>query len=177
MHDPLQPTCWAGMQAMGTLLGTMFGFISAALLTPIHGGEREEGVPAAPGVIIGSSLGVLAAHSAGDGNQSIRQFAYLLPFSVGGAAGATAACSWLIGDMVQKGGSAGIMILATIASFGSTAVFTLHKHSLLLRRAAAASATRGDTAGEGAAAFDHHARLDESPRINDNRVVLDLKEV
>lgn len=38
-------------QAVGTLLGTMFGFVSAALLTPIHGGEREDGLPAAPGVV------------------------------------------------------------------------------------------------------------------------------
>lgn len=45
------PAAFPSIQAMGTLLGTMFGFVSAALLTPIHGGEREDGLPAAPGVV------------------------------------------------------------------------------------------------------------------------------
>ncbi|CAM9114866.1 unnamed protein product [Hapterophycus canaliculatus] len=176
MDNPLQPTCWAGMQAMGTLLGTMFGLVSAALLTPIHGGEREEGIPAVPGVIIGSSLGVLAAHSAGEGNQPVRHLAYLLAFGVVGAAGTTSACSWLLGDMLRNGGSAGIMALATIASFGSTAVFTLHNHNMLLRRAAAATG-RGDTGGGGGAAFDHHLHRDGLPRIHDECALPDPKEV
>ena len=39
-------------QAMGTLLGTMFGFVSAVLLTPRSSrGESTGGLPAAPGVV------------------------------------------------------------------------------------------------------------------------------
>ncbi|CAB1121510.1 unnamed protein product [Ectocarpus sp. CCAP 1310/34] len=140
MDDLLQPTCWAGMQAMGTLLGTMFGFVSAALLTPIHGGEREHGLPAAPGVVMGSSLGVLAAYSAGEGTQPLRRLVYLLLLSVGAAAVTTAACSWLAGDVVHNGGSVGIMVLATVASLGSTAVFTIEKHNMLITRAATTAA-------------------------------------
>eukprot|EP00903_Cladosiphon_okamuranus_P008065 g7779.t1 len=128
------------MQAMGTLLGTMFGFVSAALLTPIHGGEQEDGLPAAPGVVIGSSLGVLAAHSAGEGNTSLRHLANLLVLSVAAAAATTAACGWLAGDTLQNGGSAGIIVLAMLASLGSTAAFSLLKHNTLLRRAAATGA-------------------------------------
>lgn len=51
---------------------------------------------------MGSSLGVLAAHSAGEGTQSLRQLVYLLLLSVGAAAVTTAACSWLAGDIVQN---------------------------------------------------------------------------
>lgn len=32
-------------------MGTMFGFVSAALLTPVHGGEGGTEMPAAPGVV------------------------------------------------------------------------------------------------------------------------------
>lgn len=38
-------------QAIGTLLGTMFGFVSAALLTPLGDDVSAEGIPAAPGVV------------------------------------------------------------------------------------------------------------------------------
>ncbi|CAM9306022.1 unnamed protein product [Ectocarpus sp. 6 AP-2014] len=164
MDDLLQPTCWAGMQAMGTLLGTMFGFVSAALLTPIHGGEREHGLPAAPGVIMGSSLGVLAAYSAGEGTQPLRQLVYLVLLSVGAAAVTTAACSWLTGDVIQNGGSVGIMVLATVASLGSTAVFTIDKHNMLLTRAATA------------AAFDDRERHEGLPHLHEESL-MDLKAV
>lgn len=52
--------------------------------------------------VIGSSLGVLAAHSAGEGNQPLRQLANLLVLSVVPAAATTAACSWLVGDILQN---------------------------------------------------------------------------
>ncbi|CAM9520838.1 unnamed protein product [Ectocarpus sp. 12 AP-2014] len=164
MDDLLQPTCWAGMQAMGTLLGTMFGFVSAALLTPIHGGEREYGLPAAPGVVMGSSLGVLAAYSAGEGTQPLRRLVYLLLLSVGAAAVTTTACSWLAGDVVRNGGSVGIMVLATVASLGSTAVFTIDKHNMLLTRAATA------------AAFDDHERHEGLSHLHEESF-MDLKAV
>lgn len=151
---------------------------------------------------------MLAAHSAGDGNQPLQQLASFLVLSVAAAAAATAGCSWLAGDILQnvracisvglhcccrsncllvyfayahlyhfpsiqgrallraqtrsahppcttrplhpsfhsffcfpaQGGSAGIVILATVASLGSTAAFTLVNHNTLLRRAAAAGA-------------------------------------
>lgn len=41
---------------MGTLLGTMFGFVSAALLTPTHGDGGGNAMPAAPGVVSPFSL-------------------------------------------------------------------------------------------------------------------------
>lgn len=43
-------------QAIGTVMGTMFGFVSAALLTPTNG-EHYDWMPAAPGVV--SALGEL----------------------------------------------------------------------------------------------------------------------
>lgn len=43
----------------------------------------------------------------------------------------------LVACLAAQGGSAGIMVLATLASLGSTATFTLLKHIVLLRRAAA----------------------------------------
>ena len=52
--------------------------------------------------VVGSSLGVLAAYSAGWGNQSLRQQACLLALSVIAAAVTTAACSWLVGDIIQN---------------------------------------------------------------------------
>eukprot|EP00752_Nemacystus_decipiens_P001853 g1786.t1 len=125
---------------MGTLLGTMFGFVSAALLTPVHGGGPDDGLPAAPGVVIGSSLGVLAAHSGGEGNQPVRQLANRLVLSLVAAGATTATCCLLVGDILQNGGTVGIIILATVASLGSTAAFTLLTHGTLLRRAAAAGA-------------------------------------
>eukprot|EP00904_Undaria_pinnatifida_P009773 jgi/Undpi1/5926/HiC_scaffold_2.g01200.m1 len=155
MDVPPQPTCWAGLQAMGTLMGTMFGFVSAVLFTP---SRREEGtaggLPAAPGVIVGASFGVLAAHSAGEGSQTLRQVIYLLVISMGAATAATALSSWLAGDALQQGGTVGIIALAAAASLGPAAVFTVHNHNMLLRRAAT---------------FNHRGELDD-PELNPKEI-------
>lgn len=182
--------------------------------------------------IIGSSLGVLAAYSGGEGNQTLRLLANLLVLSVAAAAATTATCSWLVGDILRnvraclprccgvvvdvlahrlhrlhiyqrpctyhypiiqrgkqtasaatfstpswyqlppsplpplfcafaaQGGSAGIIILATVASLGSTTAFTLLKHNTLLRRAAAAGA------------LDDRDDLDALPRSHADRAPL-----
>ncbi|CAM9345509.1 unnamed protein product [Laminaria digitata] len=162
MDDPPLPTCLAGLQAMGTLLGTMCGFVSAALLTPHPShGESTGGLPAAPGVIVGASFGVLAAHSAGEGSQTLRQLVCLLAVSVGAAAATTAVSNWLVGDVLKQGGTVGIIVLAAAASLGPTAVFTVHNHNMLLRRAAAFD-DRG---------FPPHARTElDDPEINPKEV-------
>lgn len=52
--------------------------------------------------VVGSSLGVLAAYSAAEGNQSLRQLVFLLVLSVVAAAVTTATCSWLVGDILHN---------------------------------------------------------------------------
>lgn len=136
MDDPPLPTCWAGLQAMGTLLGTMCGFVSAVLLTPTQG-ESTGGLPAAPGVIVGASFGVLAAHSAGESNQTLQQLVYLPVISVGAATAVTAVIYLLAGDVLSQSGTVGVIVLAAAVSLGPTAVFAVHNHNMLLRRASA----------------------------------------
>lgn len=55
-----------------------------------------------PVQVIGSSLGVLAAHSAGEGSQPLRQMLYLSLLSVGAATAMTAAGSLLAGDLLVE---------------------------------------------------------------------------
>lgn len=52
--------------------------------------------------IVGSSLGVFAAHSVGEENQPFQHAAYLLVLSVGAASATTATCTWLVGDILQN---------------------------------------------------------------------------
>lgn len=52
--------------------------------------------------IVGASLGVLAAHSAGESNQTLRQLIYLPIFTVGAAAAMTAVIYWLAGDVLKQ---------------------------------------------------------------------------
>lgn len=63
-----------------------------------------------------------------------------------------------------QGGSVGIMVLATVASLGSTAVFTIDKHNMLLTRAATA------------AAFDDRERHEGLSHLHEESL-MDLKAV
>lgn len=110
-------------------MGTMFGFASAALLTPTARQKhdwRHDGdwMPAAPGVIVGSALGVLAAISSGEGGQPPLFFSM---FIVGAAALTTLTlCSVpIVRDSLEEVGSAGAVILAGTASFAATMVFAV----------------------------------------------------
>lgn len=64
--------------------------------------------------VIGASFGVLAAHSAGEGNQPLRQLANLLVLSVAAAAATTAACSWLLGDILQNVRMSALLLLLRV---------------------------------------------------------------
>lgn len=52
--------------------------------------------------IVGASFGVLAAHSAGESNQTLQQLVYLPVFSVGAATAVTAVIYLLAGDVLSQ---------------------------------------------------------------------------
>lgn len=52
--------------------------------------------------MIGSSLGVLAAHAGGESSQTPQELMYLLVLSVVAAAVMAAISSWLAGDMLEE---------------------------------------------------------------------------
>lgn len=52
--------------------------------------------------IVGASFGVLAAHSAGEGSQTLPQLVYLMVVSVGAATATTAVSNWLAGNVLKQ---------------------------------------------------------------------------
>lgn len=75
--------------------------------------------------VIGSSLGVLAAHAGGESSQTPQELMYLLVLSVVAAAVMAAISSWLVGDMLEE--------VRTSAEEGSQRRASLHCLLLVVR--------------------------------------------
>ncbi|CAM9816753.1 unnamed protein product [Discosporangium mesarthrocarpum] len=108
------------LQLLGTLMGMLFGLASGILWS--SNDAWPPWVCAAPGVIFGSSVGVLGANSS-EGQPQL----WLLLWSLGMASVATILAGSLLSDFME-GGATEILMLAFIASMGSTTFFVARGH-------------------------------------------------
>ena len=69
--------------------------------------------------IVGASFGVLAAHSAGESNQTLRQLIYLPVISVVAAAAMTAVIYCLAGDVLKQASLCNAMEACSVLFFFS----------------------------------------------------------